>query len=126
TQEQSNSTAKNTHGQLTQKAIDAAFQKPQRQSETYTEYLGYRFVLLRGKHLKKLGVQTVDFPGSAPFSVTDIERTLIDITVRPAYSGGVFEVLKAYRQAKDRFKVSVNKLSGYLAKMDYLYPYHQA
>ena len=34
--------------------------------------------------------------------LTNIERTLIDIAVRPVYSGGVFEVLKAYRLAKDK------------------------
>jgi len=55
---------------------------------------------------------------------TDIERTIIDITVRPFYAGGVFEVLKAYRLAKG--KVSINKLSAMLKTINYIYPYHQA
>ena len=59
--------------------------------------------------------------GSIP--TTNIERTLIDIAVRPVYSGGVFEVLKAYKMAKD--KVSINKLAAYLKKIGYVYPYHQ-
>lgn len=126
TVEQSNSPAKSGGGVLAQKAIDAAFRKPQRQSETQVNYIDYRIVLLRGKHTKKMGVGEIDVTGSAPFKVTDIERTLIDIAVRPAYSGGVFEVLKAYRQAKERYKVSVNRLSGYLTKINYLYPYHQS
>jgi predicted transcriptional regulator of viral defense system len=53
-----------------------------------------------------------------------VERTLIDITVRPVYSGGVFEVLKAFERAKE--EVSINKLLGFLNQLNYIYPYHQA
>ena len=56
--------------------------------------------------------------------VTDFERTLIDATVRPAYSGGIAVVAKAFELAKD--SVSVNKLASYLRKLRYVYPYHQA
>ncbi|MCA1568538.1 MAG: hypothetical protein LC803_23390 [Acidobacteria bacterium] len=56
--------------------------------------------------------------------VTSVERTLIDITVRPVYSGGASEVLNAYRLAKD--KVSTRTLIGTLKEMNYVYPYHQA
>jgi len=56
--------------------------------------------------------------------VTDVERTLIDIVVRPSYSGGIKEVLEAYRKAVG--KVSINKLSAMLQKLNYTYPYHQA
>ena len=42
----------------------------------------------------------------------------------PFYSGGVQEVLTAYKNAAQR--VSVNRLAAMLRQLDYVYPYHQA
>lgn len=126
TQEQSNSPSKQQLNELKQEAIDEAFKKPQRLSETYVTFREYKIFLLRGKFTKNLGVDTLERSEVGQIKVTDIERTLIDIAVRPSYSGGVFEVLKAFRQAKEMYPVSVNKLSGYLSRMNFIYPYHQA
>jgi len=56
--------------------------------------------------------------------VTNLERTLIDIAVRPEYAGGVDQVLKAYSSARQQ--MSVNALLVTLKQLDYIYPYHQA
>lgn len=71
-----------------------------------------------------MGVNEIKGPSNEKLRVTDIERTLIDIVVRPIYAGGVKEVLKAYRQGKNF--VSVEKLAETLQQTDYVYPYHQA
>jgi len=111
-------------GDLRQERIDAAFRRPVRVSRNVAKYGGYRICVLNGKHLKALGVEDMIGPEDARIRVTGVERTLIDATVRPNYAGGVFEVLNAFRQAADR--VSANRMSAFLSKMQYVYPYHQA
>jgi len=109
---------------LRQDRVEAAFKRPQRMSRNVAEYRGYKIILVSGMHTGQLGVVAMKGPGGEDLRVTNIERTLIDIAVRPAYAGGVFEVLKAYRLAQDR--VSTNRLSAMYSQLDYLYPYHQA
>ncbi len=106
---------------LTQQGIDRAFGKPQREAGSKGVYRDYTFVVLNGKHSGRLGVY---HNNSIP--ITNVERTLIDITVRPSYSGGVSSVLDAYKKALEQKKVSVNKLIAILESMDFIYPYSQA
>ena len=49
---------------------------------------------------------------------------MIDVVVRPFYAGGVFEVAKAFENAKT--KLSVNAMQAMLKRMAFGYPYHQA
>jgi hypothetical protein len=109
---------------LEQSRIAAAFRRKPRVSNNRASYNDFDICLVNGKFTKKLGVIDIEGPEGELISVTNVERTLIDITVRPFYAGGVFEVLKAYKLAKGQ--VSVNKLAAMLKKIDYLYPYHQA
>lgn len=111
-------------GGLDQAGINAAFKRPPRISNNFAQYEGQEIFLLNGMHTGELGIVEFREPGEGQIKVTDLERTLIDITVRPAYSGGVVEVLNAYKLAKG--KVLVDKLVKMLKKLDYIYPYHQA
>jgi len=114
----------NREAHLTQSSIDLAFKRPVRVSNNIALCGEYNICLLNGMHTGRLGViETLGSEGEKIY-VTDVERTLIDITVRPTYSGGIFEVLNAYRLARN--KVSINKLSAILQQLNYIYPYHQA
>ncbi len=113
---------------LSQSAIEQSFSQPQRVSQNWVEHADRRIYLLNGARTDHLGVVnlkvTDDEGHELQVRVTNLERTLIDITVRPMYAGGVFEVAKAFELAKD--KVSINKLLAMLHKLGFAYPYHQA
>ncbi len=111
-------------GSLSQPAIDRAFESSPRTSKYIFATSDYRYVLLSGKNTGRLEVTDVQDPFGDTVYTTKIERTLIDIVVRPTYSGGVFEVLRAYKTARDR--ISVNTLFAMLKKLQYVYPYHQS
>lgn len=110
-------------GQLEQEKIDLAFKCTTKISNNIAKHGDYVIRLLNGMQTGNAGViESIGHEGEK-IKLTDVERTLIDITVRPEYSGGPYEIIKAYKLAKD--KVSVNRLTALLKKINYVYPYHQ-
>lgn len=109
---------------LSQPAIDRAFKSSPRVSKNIFTSDGYRYVLLSGKQTKRLEVSEIRGATGEQLDATKLERTLIDIVVRPSYAGGVYEIIEAYRSAKDR--MTVDTLLATLNELDYVYPYHQS
>jgi predicted transcriptional regulator of viral defense system len=119
TSEQSQKVSKKTYSDLEQDNIDRAFSKQQRQTNAKCKYSGKEIIALNGMFTNRLGVISIS---GKP--VTSLERTLIDITVRPTYGGGVSEVLKSFFNAKDN--VDVDVLVSILDDINYTYPYYQS
>jgi len=112
-------------GSLTQAGIDRAFRNTPRTSNYVFLYANTRIVLLSGKNTGDLEVSEIPGSDGKPLRATKLERTLIDIAVRPAYAGGVFDVLAAFRSAVTR-GVSIPVLTATLRRLEYVYPFHQA
>ncbi len=114
----------NSGTDLEQKNIDWAFRQKARVSNNIASYGDERICILNGRDTGHLGVINHSDEYGNEIKITNVERTLIDITVRPFYAGGVFEVLSAYRLAKGHF--SINAMLAILKQLNYIYPYHQS
>jgi hypothetical protein len=116
-------TPKEQRGGLTQEALDRAFaSRPRKSKLVFSDGL-HRFVVIAGKFTNGLEVGHLRGPAGERLQATKVERTLIDISVRPIYCGGVQRVLEAYRAA--RGVLSPNRLMTTLKRLGHLYPYHQ-
>ncbi len=112
-----------TKKSLSQEEINKAFYMPPRISKNLTIKGIYTINLLQSKYSNNLGIINTNYH-NININITNIERTLIDITVSPYYCGGCYEVLNAYKKAKGR--VNIKKMHEILLKLDYIYPHHQA
>lgn len=119
--EQSEKTSSND---LTQAGIDRAFKNKARQSNYIWSWKEYRFTLLNGKNTEEYGVINLKLETGEIVRTTNLERTLVDIVVRPAYSGGTNNLIEIYRRAIGR--VSAKQIIKTLRKLNNTYPYHQS
>ncbi|UVT19634.1 MAG: hypothetical protein H8K03_17860 [Nitrospira sp.] len=113
-----------SESQLTQQALNLAFSREQRRSKFILRHGSTRITLLSGKNTNRLGVQQGRGKHGELLEWTEVERTLIDITVRPGYAGGINKVMQCYKAA--RKTVQSTELIRILKALDYVYPYHQA
>lgn len=125
-QERSSPSSNTRVTKLTQPAIDKAFSQPQRQSDNQIVLAGYEVTLLQGMYTGRLGVINTSLRKIKNLQITDLERTLLDCAVRPAYAGGADVVASAFQMAGAHGKLDVLKLADYLTQMNYIYPYRQA
>ena len=110
---------------LAQSGIDRAFaNKPRTSRYSFAFNADLRFTLLSGKNTGRYEVEPMQDRHDSIVDTTSLERTLVDIAVRPAYAGGPHQVLEAYRSARDR--ASVNTVLAVLRKHNHAYPFHQA
>lgn len=107
------------YNKILQSSIDSVFSNPPRVTTNKRVYKRFTVNFLNGQSQHNLGI----LPFRDVYTVSDIERTLIDISVRPFYSGGVTQVLEAFKKAKNN--VDIDKLFDYYSKMHFSYPYHQ-
>jgi hypothetical protein len=110
-------------GPLVQRAIDAAFARSQRVSTNAYGFGDERFLILNGKHTGSFGVTVRQASDGSSIPTTSLERTLVDIVVRPEYAGGPDQILRAYINAKPLIDISA--LVETLQRLGHKYPYHQ-
>jgi len=109
-----------SHSVLSQESVDRAFKNAARMSRYVFTFRGKRIVLLSGKNTGDYGV----VEHKSGLRMTGLERTLVDMAVRPAYAGGPLRVLQAYRTAVA--KADTAKLTETIRHLNHAYPFHQA
>jgi hypothetical protein len=105
--------------ELEQESIDAAFAKEQRSSGIEYEWRGKTYLQVAARNTGMLGVEEKN-----GLLVTSIERTLIDLMVRPLYGGGAKIIAEIFKTAREQ--CSVESLISMFDAIPFIYPYHQS
>lgn len=101
-----------------------AFRRAARESNLIYSFDRTPIILLSGKNSKDFSVIAKLDQWGFELRYTSLERTLVDLTVRPAYAGGAAAVASAFEKAVGR--VSADSLLEVLHELDHVYPYNQA
>ncbi|GAP72614.1 hypothetical protein SAMD00024442_37_23 [Candidatus Symbiothrix dinenymphae] len=103
--------ALNLHG-LTEQFSNTVFVQTTRRKKAVT-ILGteYQFVKIAAK--KRTGIEYNGY-GNYKYSITDVEKTVVDCFDLPQYSGGYAELIRAFAQAK----LDTEKLINYCVAVD--------
>lgn len=109
TQEQSPKVFQNMD--LVHDVVEKVFEKEQRPLTQISKFKNKEYCLLKGKYSNRLGVMHLNY-NNIEISITDVERTLIDCVVRPAYAGDVKTIIEAFQNA--RGKADIAKMYNYL------------
>jgi hypothetical protein len=107
---------------LAQDRIDLAFSQEAKTANTMASYGKNKWLIHNGMFTGNIGL--CDYKPSPSIKITDIERTILDATVRSTLVGGPERVLEFYKKAKG--KVSTQNLLSHLKNINYTYPYHQS
>lgn len=108
--------------ELTQEAVDSAMQKEPRVTKKRAKFKKQEIVFLNSKYTGDSGISEINF-NDTYYRVTSLERTLLDVAMRPYYCGGISEVMSCFSAAHN--KININKIIRLLVELDYIYPYHQ-
>jgi predicted nucleic-acid-binding protein len=114
------------HNALKQEVINKALCKEGRLPAGVLSMLGYEIYLVHAKEANRVGIKRV-LLFDKDYRITTLERTLVDIVVRSEISGGIEEVVQAYKKAFELYRdtIFINKIIFILKKLNYIYPYHQ-
>ncbi len=109
-------------GELFQEVVDDIFARPARLTKNRYSWKSYHAYMIR-KKVPKFSIGVSQAPGT-DYLCTDLERTMLDIVVRPDYAGGPKEVLAAFATINGRLDCS--RLRTLLNTFEFTYPYHQS
>lgn len=112
---------------LDQKSINKSFEKPMRKSSLiYNLSINGNdnkiFFLNSRPNTKKYSNKIQKY--NYNLFINSIEKTLLDITVRPSYLKDWKELIKIYRNSIN--KININKFIEVFKEANYIYPYHQS